>query len=291
MTPFKEPKHIAAASAAQRGAVLPTVMIMMMVLTMMGVAVLEYTGLSEVREVEKSLADVRAYWAMMGHFNYMASRASEQGLCSSSAKGNWAANVLTYCQHDYVGSGTPAPAATTRTGLTSAAVAGSLQDYLDHETSSVVDELQNGTIVDPGVAIWTYPVRNNASFSATHNGSSASNQFSVWGMVRPRDADNLAPSTNSEDGLMIMDLELERISSSADTSITALRDIGKRVARLMIGFCVYDSEDTGSSTYNNKGCGATASGVTPATEGAIKIEFIQRAENCTTGASGSCASY
>ncbi|HRJ60204.1 MAG TPA: hypothetical protein PKZ99_03395, partial [Azospirillaceae bacterium] len=139
----------------QRGAVLITVMVFMAFMMLFGAGFINHVLTSESDEVERLLADTRAYWAMNGHLNYMLSRAAFQGLCAAGLKGadqttNAAAACTTENTDDGATTGTypsnyPSRTANTRVG--------SLQDYLDG-----TNEIQvNGSINAPGRLYWYYP--------------------------------------------------------------------------------------------------------------------------------------
>ncbi|MEI6985768.1 MAG: hypothetical protein WCK65_06535 [Rhodospirillaceae bacterium] len=268
---------------SQEGAVLPFVMVMMMVLMMIGTGVFEYIVLTEVKAVDASLADVRAYWAMMGHFNYMAVRASQGGLCSGTGKytvadplipNTMGANAATLCGTDF----SVDAAAIPRPALTTASIGGSLQDYLDN-ANELHWEAPVGTIINPGRHRWFYPLRTDTA--ATTNF-----WFDVWASVRPRDANSLVLNGNNNDQFFIMDIELNR-NSAALSALPAIGGILQRWQRLMIGFCAVDSAQvipaTNPVTYANTGCGAA--GVANL-EGQVRIQFMQRAPLC---GAASCA--
>lgn len=69
----------------QDGNVLIAVMVAMVVLMTMGAGMVNYFVYGEADAVERSLAEYRAYWAMMGTVNYMLSRAEGQGVCYTSS--------------------------------------------------------------------------------------------------------------------------------------------------------------------------------------------------------------
>lgn len=70
----------------QDGNVLIAVMVAMVVLMTMGAGMVNYFVYSEADAVERTLAEYRAYWAMMGTVNYMLSRAEGQGVCGTGGK-------------------------------------------------------------------------------------------------------------------------------------------------------------------------------------------------------------
>ncbi|MEI8394252.1 MAG: hypothetical protein WCF85_05910 [Rhodospirillaceae bacterium] len=261
----------------QEGAVLPFIMVMMAVLMMIGTGVFQYIVLVEIKEVDASLADVRAYWAMMGHFNYMAIRAGKDGLCSGSSG---------FCGgNDFSGNGAKFGSRTlTWLGGSTDTIGASLQHYLDGNS-----ELQMpADLNNPGVHHWYYPLRTD-SFSPYW--------FDVWASVRQRDKESLAPLSagatyDNNDQLFIMDLELNHGTVSF-SSLSPLANIQNRLQRLMIGFCSVDSFNVGIAEYK-KGCGNPVSDVSSAgtatgrgsVDGQIKIQFIQRAPLCTGSGSG-----
>lgn len=60
--------------AGQEGNILIIIMVMMMLAMLLASALIEHFAVTEAREVEASLARVRAYWAMSGHVDYVLSR-------------------------------------------------------------------------------------------------------------------------------------------------------------------------------------------------------------------------
>jgi len=63
---------------SQRGAILITIMVVMMVTMLMASTLINHFAVQEAGAIEQQLADIRANWAMMGHVNYALSRASQK---------------------------------------------------------------------------------------------------------------------------------------------------------------------------------------------------------------------
>lgn len=260
----------------QRGAVLITVMVLMAFMMLFGATFINHVLTSESDEVERLLADTRAYWAMNGHLNYMLSRAAYQGLCAGALKQttqalNAASACDTVASDDGATTGTypstyPARTANTRVGA--------LQDYLDG-----TNEIQvGGSINTPGRLYWYYP--QNATdvgeqFSpASPKAANAAKpyQFAVRAVVDER-LNSLDAA--AFDGQIRVDFEvLSAADGAAVGSAPAVRDLGHRVGRLTVGLCVVDMEDNAGT--------ATRAGVTtncPSSlivDGAAVIQFIQR---------------
>ena len=267
----------------QRGAVLLTVMIIMAVIMLMAATLIDYFLASEASEVEASLVDVRTYWAMMGHVNYMLSRVGGQGLCGITDNvADMANNNATY----YCGGNTPSTddyAANddpnqvfpfSRGSSPTAYPAGSLQSYLDGDATLSVPrvEIQNrdyqgGTTTPsfayPGSRRWVYPQQLNQS-------SDDINPYylTIQALVRDHGVNN--------------DLDLRIDMSIIDSgSMPSLFDLKDRSDRLTVGFCVVDSSLTNpgdsynptANPYISRGC--NVSGGT-SQEGITKIQFLMR---------------
>lgn len=239
----------------QRGAVLVVIMVVMALVALLASSLVEHFATSEARAVEDSLMDARVKWAMFGHMTYMLARAKAQGLCDISGQQTLlSTNQTTFCGGNDFDSAA-AVLSTTRPGLSSASMAGSLQVYLDN-----ADELQNGTIETPGSFRWRYPTGTNPRTALT---AGDRNFIDIRGLVRPRDNNNLANHL-TDDGLMA--IELEVVSSDGQTPVfNGLRD---RFARLSIGFCVTDEKAAPSVLFPAVGCGAQ--------EGESQIEYLRR---------------
>ncbi|CAK0774150.1 hypothetical protein CCP3SC15_490002 [Gammaproteobacteria bacterium] len=76
-------------SLHQQGSILVTVMVTTMVIMLLVSALIDHYAVSEARAVDESLARIRIYWAMMGHWNYVASRVLAQGVVSSTPGANY----------------------------------------------------------------------------------------------------------------------------------------------------------------------------------------------------------
>ena len=247
----------------QRGAVLITVMVFMVVLMLLASGVTNYFLTSEDREVEGLLADVRTYWAEIGHVNYMLSRLAASGLCGQTGNSDTTTNLNAnkYCG----GTGLvddDDPAISSRT---TKSPAGSLQSYLDGDptptTGAGRSEIQSGGLyTNPGKRQWFYPQYTDV----TSNYS-----ISVQAVVR--------------DHLDINDYELRvDVSVVGSGTAPAAYSLKDQPNGITVGFCVVDSQKVISGpltgAYDNRGCGtgdATASS-DKSKEGTAMIEFIMR---------------
>jgi type II secretory pathway pseudopilin PulG len=240
----------------QRGAVLVVVMVVMVMIGLIATTLVENFTTSEAREVEASLMESRVKWAMLGHLNYIRARARTQGLCAALAKNTTlVANQLTYCGGADFNSAASV-LSTTRAGLTTVSMVGSMQDYLDN-----ADELQNGSIVTPGTMRWRYPTGTDPR--AVVAGSDR-NFVDIRGLVRPRDNDALNANIVN-DGLMTIELEVV----ASDTQTPVFAGIRERFQRLSIGFCVVDQQTAVTAgILPLAGCGAA--------EGESRIQFVRR---------------
>ena len=100
----QRPKH-------QRGAIMLTIMMVMFVSMLMASTLINHFAVTEAREVEQLLAQVRADWAMRGHLNYILSRswdesdgtstdADDAGLCDAFGNVGTPVNSLGNCASD-----------------------------------------------------------------------------------------------------------------------------------------------------------------------------------------------
>lgn len=253
----------------QRGAILISVMVFMALLLLFTGGFVNHVLSSEARAVEELLADTRAYWAMNGHVNYMLSRASQQGLCRAGGKdGTQALNAATGCSGEDDSTGSYP----THGSRTVSRRVGAMQDYLDG-----TDEIQSGGDIDnPGTLVWYFPQNatpdENTDLSPSTIPANTGNayQLAVRGVVGER-----LTSDTANDGQMRIDLEVTAVGDAP-----AVRDLGHRVGRLTVGFCVVDVEDTtGSQNYATVNSPATCGSGTAANgadEGLSKIQFILR---------------
>lgn len=85
-------------SHRQRGSVLITIMVVMMVTMLLASTLINHFAVQEARAIEQQLADIRAYWAMMGHVNYALSRASNKhnSLCGGATCADDAARATAF---------------------------------------------------------------------------------------------------------------------------------------------------------------------------------------------------
>lgn len=70
----------------QRGNVLIAVAVIGLAATLSFAALMNHSIVLESRAVEAQLAEIRAYWAIQGHFNYALSRVAKDGLCANSSQ-------------------------------------------------------------------------------------------------------------------------------------------------------------------------------------------------------------
>lgn len=270
-----KPRKNARRRQRQRGAVLITVMVLMAFMMLFGATFINHVLTSESDEVERLLADTRAYWAMNGQLNYMLSRAAHQGLCAGALKETTQAlNAFAACaavaSDDGATTGTYPSTYPDRTRNTRV---GALQDYLDG-----TNEIQvGGSINTPGRLYWYYPqnatdVGEQFSPAAPKAANAAKPyQFAVRAVVDERR--NNANATPF-DGQIRVDFEVLSAADGAPVgSAPAVRDLGHRVGRLTVGLCVVDGENTGAvvPTADTANCQAGA-----AVEGTARIQFIQR---------------
>jgi hypothetical protein len=240
----------------QRGAVLIVVMVVMVMIGLIATTLIENFTTTEAREVEASLMESRVKWAMFGHLNHALARARAQGLCANLLKSaTLAGNQLNFCASNDFDSAAAA-LATTRPGLSTTSMVGAMQDYLDN-----ADELQNGTIVTPGILRWRYPTGTDPRVAVA---GTDRNYVDIRGLIRPRDNDALDDHIVN-DGLMT--IELEVVASDPQTPVfQGLRD---RFQRLSVGFCVVDQQTSvPAGVLPATGCGST--------EGSSRIQYLRR---------------
>ncbi len=296
----------ARAKVKQRGAVLLTVMVIMAIIMLMAGTLTNYFLTSEENEVEASLVDVRTYWAMMGHVNYMFSRVGGQGLCgdtdntnsshsntdyfcgmSTGTAASWASkcdqNNTPIACFDDAAVNTSLPFTATNNAFPAVSPTGyparSLQSYLDGDATLTpkrveiqLDSQGNApTFASPGFRRWVYPQQTNVSATDT------ANPYFITIQALVRDHGILALPNNDRD------LRVD-ISVTDSGTIPVLSDLKDRADRLTVGFCVDDSVlDTGTSKYYYVGCGTVSSGLatpvlsgTTPYEGIAKIQFLMR---------------
>lgn len=255
----------------QRGSAMIAVMVAMMLLMLLGSTLVNHFAVVEAQAVEENLAEVRSYWAMMGHMNYMLSRARSQGLCNNTGyQATLTANDDDYCTGGDFSVSSGETTDLSRPGLsTNYSRVGALQRYLvgtDELQSESAEDLTNSFMR------WRYPTGTDPRLATS---SSDSNYIDIRGFVRPRASDNLKPTTaqnslNNADLLMSIELEVVK----TDTNIPPLIDLGERVRRLTIGFCTTDAGPDGGDADVIAdilpGCGNAT------TEGESRIGFVRR---------------
>jgi hypothetical protein len=264
-------------SNAQRGNIMLAVMVVSAILMAIGATLYNSYIVSESEAVEKSLADIRAYWAMVGTVNYTLGRVGGQGLpCSSIA--NLSGNGLTFCLQD---ASTAEPTNPPFIGRAMTDRVGAIQYYLDGNGSQDQfndDDDPTGNqrdISNPGIKMWRYPVDN-------FDGVNVPYQIGVQTIIR-----DLFPSLNSEypyDGRIRIDLSLVDISTKTTILAPDIKNMPTSFPRMTVGACVVDQSTTSTPPntltppYNSSGnpsyslstsCGSGA------TEGSNKIMFIR----------------
>ncbi|CAK0773409.1 hypothetical protein CCP3SC1_60053 [Gammaproteobacteria bacterium] len=65
-----------------------TVMVTTLAIMLLVSALIEHYAVNEAKAVDESLARIRIYWAMMGHWNYVASRVLASGVVNNSGGAN-----------------------------------------------------------------------------------------------------------------------------------------------------------------------------------------------------------
>lgn len=260
----------------QHGSALIAVMVAMMLLMLLGSTLVNHFAVTEAQAVEDNLAEIRSYWAMMGHMNYMLSRASARGLCNAtdyqvdSDPNALITNANAYCDGNdfFASSGDTIDLIRSGLGLstTSRSRVGAMQRYL-----AGTNELQSGSVEDLTNSFmrWRYPTGTNPSLPISQ---ADSNYIDIRGFVRPRDATNLQPTGNQNiNSDLLMSLDLEVVST--DTNIPPLRNLGERVRRLTIGFCATDAAAGVDSNGNPITVVAPGCGIA---EGQSLINFVRR---------------
>lgn len=273
---------------SQRGSVLVTVMVFMALLLLFAGTFVRHVLVSEEEEVDRLLADTRVYWAMMGHMNYMLSRAGFNGVCGGGAKSRAETsdntNQSLSCTAPDYGSDLPTPdlltlVATSRSVNTTI---GSLQDYLDTQDSAHTEIQTNGSLTDPGFLRWYYPQNLTTSIQSLM-ATNANTDSRYWFDVRAVVSDRPRPTgfTASEpDGQIRLDMEVGKANTTGHVGgAGALRDLRDRVGRLTVGLCIVDTEwpdHNAPPTVVNGTLACTQNGGAATADGAAAIQFIQR---------------
>ncbi len=270
----------------QRGSVLVTVMVFMALLLLFAGTFVRHVLVSEEEEVDRLLADTRVYWAMMGHMNYMLSRAGYGGVCGSSGKDT--SNSPNNTNHssgcsasaDYGDTTVTIDTATLASNSrTTNNIVGSLQEYLDSENISKIEIQTNGSLSDPGFLRWYYPQNLTTPIQSLMSvNDNAANRY--WFEIRAVVNDRPKPNPVALDGQIRLDLEVGRANSTGHVGgAGALRDLRDRIGRLTIGLCVVDTEKSGSPAATmavNGTYSCTQDGGAATVDGAAAIQFIQR---------------
>lgn len=263
-------KRTGSARSNQTGNVMLSVMVISAILMGIGATLYNNYIVSEAEAVEKSLVDMRVYWAMIGNANLLFGRVSGQGLpCNSSGNPLDVSDLATNANS----AGPTSPTYTcTSDGPASAPTSstnehrvGSLQYYFDGP--SQFNDGNNGPargISTPGVKIWSYPVETFVSGGSNYT-------LSIDSVVsRLQNLSFTPPSYQPNDGRFRVDMS---VISSGDVPV--LGDLVSRSPRLTVGFCVVDqirSPYTAPSDLAANGCGAITS---KSREGYNQIEFLQ----------------
>lgn len=262
----------------QHGNILLSVMVISAVIMGIGATLYNNYVVSEADAVDKSLVDIRAYWAMKGHVNYMLGRVGYQGLCPANAADSTSYTQLGSCRDTSATSSgdsqpgdneTSNPPFTSRTLATPSRVA-SMQYLFDGDstpgTSLNTIELHDITphnIQSPGVRRWHYPVD---LFTADPTSNYGDYSLDVESIVR--DLQEPSDSDTNNDARMRVDLDV-RASNGAPIA----EDAPSRLERLTIGFCVQDLYQSSPGVYSpdtSRYCSAVTD-----QEGWNKIQFIQ----------------
>ena len=78
-----------------RGSAMITVTVIGLFVMLLAASLVNHYAVSEARAVVESLAKLRAYWATMGHINYVLSRTYREGLCGGAGCANDADRAVT----------------------------------------------------------------------------------------------------------------------------------------------------------------------------------------------------
>ena len=262
------------ASREEGSALVATTIVIAAAMALAAVLVTSYLT-SEAEQVEDSLTQARAYWAMAGHLQYLRSRTENGGLCGASGKDTYANNKSGTCalgdDDGSVSTSVVAPFVSV-SGRTSDSRAGSLQEYLDPEAGKSVSGIQNGSVLNPGFRVWYYPQQ---MFSGA-DGFNPLN-FSVRGFVNPH-------KPNEGKGQMRLDLDI-----SANGSAPAVRNLATRFGRLTFGFCVVDQNGVAADLVTPKTDNLTSNcRYSVGVEGQSRIQFIKRDHPLCYATSSGC---
>lgn len=257
----------------QRGNIMLSVMVVSAIIMAIGATLYNSYIVSESEDVEKSLADVRAYWAMIGTVKFALGRVGGQGLPCSSI-GDLSGNSSTFCTRDASAAENANPPFTGR-AMTDRV--GAIQYYLDgngfqdqfndaSDTTSAQRDISN-----PGIKMWRYPVDN-------FDGSSVPYQFGIQTIVR--DILSSQNADNPYDGRIRFDLTVPDISTINSSLAPAVRNMPSSFPRMTVGACVVDQQTNPTTLYSpqyntNTGTSNLLSCGTVSNEGYNRIMFIR----------------
>jgi len=213
----------------QRGNVLLSVMIISAVLMSIGATIYNHYIVSEAESVDKSLVDIRAYWAMMGGVHFALGRAAGAGLCDPSQ--TLAYNAAHACASNDNGAASSDVPPFSRDEFSRA---GSLQYFLDVDAGRFDDandpDLSARDVNNPGLKIWRYPVDN---FDGDMNVP-----YSIGIRTSVNDLKDSGGSPTPTDGRLRIDLRVRRVGSAP-----VLSDLVDRTGTLTVGICVFDQNN------------------------------------------------
>lgn len=252
--------------AGQRGAVLITVMVVMVLVLLFGVTVANHLTTTEAAAVDDDLVRAQLYWAKIGMVNYGLSRARATGLCCDTTNAVGALEADNQAQFVQSGPGN------ADVDLT---IAGYLQGFIRNEP--FFDAAGNNTWR------WYYPrYTNNPTIDDANNAT-----IDVQATVDDRDEDAGATTGEVELELHVFEAGTVPIYAELDALPEANRE------RLRFGICFYDVQESDTlppidgdvDTWTTQGCQAPV-GIPTNTEGDLttnrsdeghaRIQFVMR---------------
>jgi len=252
----------------QRGNVLLSVMVISAVLMSIGATIYNHYIVGEAESVEKSLVDIRTYWAMMGSTNFVLGRTGGTGLCSQLITDTITNNAVRPCGVNDNGVSTANVPEFDRDGTSRA---GSMQSFLDvgaGRLNDADDTLGERSVNRPGIKIWRYPTDDFTQSVVPYS-------FGIRTSINDiRQPDG---NYNPIDGRLRIDLDARWVGTAP-----VLADLAARTGRLTVGICVVDEQiypytgATGELTAAN--CGGHSFPLSPPgnpPEGYNSIQFIQ----------------
>jgi len=270
-------------SGPQRGNVMLSVMVISAILMAIGATLYNSYIVGEADSVEKSLLEVRTYWAMMGHANYMIGRVGAQGVCprattdtinTTSVAGGDCTNSA---DDDPTDNEKSAPPFGGRAHRYDSRVA-SMQYYLEGDsTKPELHDQGARSLSSPGARRWYYP---QDMFDDLAN-SGNNYHLDITSVVT--DITSGTKTFPNGDGRMRLDLSVKAVGS-----VPVLLNLENRLPSLTVGFCVYDqygindngtladlSDDVPLSRTASSKCGPNPSVITTPKEGRAFVQFIE----------------